>query len=67
MTKYAEIEFTITNTVNVNCFSCKHMGGMSANSSGTNIHCPYKSNCLLNNYRHWDYGGIGTVKKVYET
>ena len=71
MSKWAEIEINITDTVIVKCGTCKHQIPVVYRNSGNNRHPKCQkgllSSCALNGYTEWEYAGRGTVKKVYET
>ena len=71
MSKWAEIEINITDTVIVKCGTCKHQIPVLYRNSGNNRHPKCQkgllSSCALNGYTEWEYAGRGKVKKVYET
>ena len=70
MTKYAEIEVNFTNEIEVSCRTCRYQIPVLYHNSSNNrfpkCRKGIQSTCALNGYTEWQYGGRGTVKRIYE-
>lgn len=71
MTKWAEIEINLTDTVEVSCRTCRYQIPVIYHNSSSGRHPKCRKGlltpCALNGYTEWVYAGNGIVKKIYET